>query len=374
MSEELISRKQLDLLPYRIQKALESDAVEFLRYYLTPSDSVLSILKNQEKPFRVMIVGTGGSYSAALAISHYVKKWLQTPNVEVYPPQTALRVMEKTYGQKYDIIIGLSYSGDTPDILAVYGLSALKNYPFLLITGAKKDTTLQKVQLYFAAIRYGCRGRWPHPKIVSYFNPDDESGKEKGYISMFSTLAPVVLFDKATGGNTDYASQIAKDTKENVLELLFDNWLADSLRKHPVIHVLYEWENFPAASYLESIFIESGIANVVLHEKKNFSHGRMSILCCQDFGLVINLVFSENSYEEKLDKIIRDLCEKKERNYLKIKSEAKGQDSSNFETMCRALGFAVSLSESLGVDISNPFRGKKHPHGEADLYDHDDDF
>ena len=27
MSEDLISRKQLDLLPYRIQKALESDAV-----------------------------------------------------------------------------------------------------------------------------------------------------------------------------------------------------------------------------------------------------------------------------------------------------------------------------------------------------------
>lgn len=55
------------------------------------------------------------------------------------------------------------------------------------------------------------------------------------------------------------------------------------------IHVFYEWDTLPTATDIESKFTESGIANVVLHEKKNFSHGRYTSLYNQSFAVVINL-------------------------------------------------------------------------------------
>jgi len=199
MRTEFVSRQQVNLIPERLRKAEETDASKELTYYRWNLSE-----KKKFKPMNIMVVGAGGSYPAAIFAKYKLQREIKTAaKVEAVTPQTAVRILTQfnnvNFGEwnpKYDLVIGISYSGKTPDIKYVSDICQKGGFPFMLLTGAEKST-LSEIYSESDVM-----------KIVSYFNPEDTTGKERGMISMISTLAPVVIFDD------NYTSKLISENQQ----------------------------------------------------------------------------------------------------------------------------------------------------------------
>ena len=160
--------------------------------------------------------------------------------------------------------------------------------------------------------------------------------------------------------------------------------IAKAIKQNPVIHVFYEWETLPTATDIESKFTESGVANVVLHEKKNFSHGRYTALYNQNFAAVINLnrykiaipldgsgnidKYYKDEYDESLATFLNKRCEEKSAHYIEIGTGAMMPAQWNIEAMSILPYLITAIGEELGIDISKPL--KPFPKEASQLYDY----
>lgn len=372
MKEEFVSRQQLNLLPERLRKAQETNASKELNDYMWD----LWEKKNYQK-MNILVVGAGGSYPAAIFAKHVLEDEMRTPNVEAATPQTAVRILTQfdrvNFGEwnpKYDVVIGISYSGKTPDIKYVSEVCKEKGFPFVLVTGCEKS----KLDMYNESYNL---------KIISYFNPSDTTGKERGMISMLSTLAPMSVFDDRRCKSISENQECLKNGEKFVAGLKIGT-ISKAIKKFPTIHVFYEWDTLPTASDIESKFTESGIANVVLHEKKNFSHGRYTTLYNQNFALVINLTrynmgipldgsgdigkFYKYEYERDLATFLTEICREKSAHYIEIGTVAMMPEQWNFETMANIPYLITAIGENLDIDISKPL--KPFPKEAIKLYDY----
>lgn len=374
MKEEFVSRQQVNLLPERIRKAEETDATKELNLYMW-----YLFEKKKYVPMNIMVVGAGGSYPAAIFAKHALHDEMRTPNVEAVTPQTAVRILTQfdrvnngEWNPKYDLVIGISYSGKTPDIKCVSELCAQKGFPFILVTGAEKST-LSDIYRESDSM-----------KIISYYNAEDTTGKERGMISMVSTLAPIIIFDDNWTCKLISENQEALVNGEKFVSDLNISEIAKTIKQYPVIHVFYEWDTLPTAADIESKFTESGIANVVLHEKKNFSHGRYTSLYNQNFAVVINLTrhgmaipldgsgninkFYKYKYDENLAIFLNKICEEKSTHYIEIGTVAMMPSQWNIEAMSKLPYLITAIGEELGIDISKPL--KPFPEEAIQLYDY----
>ena len=374
MKEEFVSRQQVNLLPERIRKAEKTDATKELNLYMWDLFE-----KKKYVPMNIMVVGAGGSYPAAIFAKHVLHDEMRTPNVEAVTPQTAVRILTQfdrvnngEWNPKYDLVIGISYSGKTPDIKCVSELCAQKGFPFILVTGAEKST-LSDIYRESDSV-----------KIISYYNAEDTTGKERGMISMVSTLAPIIIFDDNWTCKLISKNQEALVNGEKFVSDLNISEIAKTIKQYPVIHVLYEWDTLPTAADIESKFTESGIANVVLHEKKNFSHGRYTSLYNQNFAVVINLTrhgmaipldgsgninkFYKYKYDENLAIFLNKICEEKSTHYIEIGTVAMMPSQWNIEAMSKLPYLITAIGEELGIDISKPL--KPFPEEAIQLYDY----
>lgn len=374
MKEEFVSRQQVNLLPERIRKAEKTDATKELNLYMWDL-----FKKKKYVPMNIMVVGAGGSYPAAIFAKHALHDEMRTPNVEAVTPQTAVRILTQfdrvnngEWNPKYDLVIGISYSGKTPDIKCVSELCAQKGFPFILVTGAEKST-LSDIYRESDSM-----------KIISYYNAEDTTGKERGMISMVSTLAPIIIFDDNWTCKLISKNQEALVNGEKFVSDLNISEIAKTIKQYPVIHVFYEWDTLPTAADIESKFTESGIANVVLHEKKNFSHGRYTSLYNQNFAVVINLTrhgmaipldgsgninkFYKYKYDENLAIFLNKICEEKSTHYIEIGTVAMMPSKWNIEAMSKLPYLITAIGEELGIDISKPL--KPFPEEAIQLYDY----
>lgn len=374
MREEFVSRQQVNLLPERLRKVEETDATKELNEYMWDLYE-----ENEFIPMNIMVVGAGGSYPAAVFAKHALHEEMRTPNVEAVTPQTAVRILTQfdhvnngEWNPKYDLVIGISYSGRTPDIKYVSELCDKKDFPFILLTGAEKSTLSD---IYNENDRI---------KIISYFNSEDTTGKERGMISMVSTLAPIIIFDDNWTSKLISENQEALvNGKKFVSDLNISN-IAKAIKQYPTVHVFYEWDTLPTATDIESKFTESGIANVVLHEKKNFSHGRYTSLYNQNFALVINLTRHcmaipldgsgniTKSYKYKYDgnlaTFLSKVCKEKSTYYIEIGTVALMPSQWNIEAMTKLPYLIAAIGEEIGIDISKPL--KPFPNEAIQLYEY----
>jgi len=148
------------------------------------------------------------------------------------------------------------------------------------------------------------------------------------------------------------------------------------IKKYPIIHVFYEWDTLPMAADIESKFIESGISNVILNEKKNFSHGRYTSLYNQNFALVINLERYESchvsEYDQKLSEFLKERCKEKAAQYIKIGKSCLETSEWNIYAMAMLPYLITSIGEELGIDISKPL--KPFPSEAKPLFDYKGEF
>lgn len=376
MKENFVSRQQVNLISERLRKAEETDATKKLEDYIWNLSC-----KNDLNPLNILLVGAGGSYPAALFGKHALYESIRALNVEAVMPQTALRIFNHydcilgcTQKPIYDLVIGVSYSGTSPDIKSVAKLCTRKGYPFVLLTGMEKS---ELIPIYKDI---------PLCEIISYFNSEDITGKEKGMISMFSTLAPVVIFNDLCGKSTSdiQTAQLVNKSFVNTLDILS---IANLIKENPIIHVFYEWDTLPTAADIQSKFTESGIANVILHEKKNFSHGCYVSLYKQHFALVINLckhgmalsldgsgfsTYYQNRYDELLSKFLRDRCESTYAYYLEVGTAINIPTKWNIEALSLLPYLVTAIGEELDIDISKPL--KPFPKEAIELYNYKGEF
>ena len=102
------------------------------------------------------------------------------------------------------------------------------------------------------------------------------------------------------------------------------------------------------ASYdLESKIIESGIFNCIIHEKKNFSHGRF--VNFENLNNKISIYFKQkftSKYEEELLKYLGDNCVLIESNYDGLLAE--------FDLFIASQFIIYYIGKILDVDVSKP--------------------
>lgn len=353
MKKEFVSKQQVNLLPERLRKAEETNATKDLKNYMWDLYKLNGFL-----PMHIMVVGSGDSYPAAIFAKHAIFDELSTPYVEAATAQTAIKILTQSdhinggeFNPKYDLVIGISYSGKTPDIKYVSEICEKKGFNFLLLTGAEKSTLSD---IYHEN---------DNINIVSYYNSEDATGDERRIISMTSTLAPAIIFDD------NYSCKLISDNQEDLVkgeqfvsELDIAN-IAKSIEQYPIVHVFYEWDTLPTAVDIENKFTQSGIANVVLHEKKNFSHGLYTSMFTQNFALVINLTRYVNSninkiykygYDENLATFLSNICKNKSAHYIEIGTVAHRPAQWNIEAMTKLPYLITAIGEELGIDVSKP--------------------
>lgn len=378
MNKNFISSRQLSLLPERIHKAEETNASKEINKYVRE----LCKKKNYE-PLRIMIVGAGGSYPAAIAISHIIRFEMSFPDVEAYTPQTAIRILDQPSCGKpihYDLVIGVSYSGTSPDIIAVYQKCKSIMTPFVLFTGNEKELVERKYVK-------------DSLKIVSYYNPEDSTGKELGMISMFSTLAPIVVFDDyvISSNPNERRFKVYKeflDEGKRYVSKLDIPKIAQTLKRRPIILVLHDWSTKAIAEDINSKFMESGLAYVSLYDEKNFSHGAYTSLYKQRFGMVIKITrfgylldldvphipVRYTDYDDELDKFLKSICKRHSAIYLELGNQLIFLPEMIMKEMSMLPYLITAIGEELGVDISEPFAPKPFPAETRALYKYEGEF
>ena len=364
---EFMSMKELSLLSERIWYAKQTDATKEL---LT---SLWKIRKEKNmKPLNIMLVSTIDSSSAAYVIFQLIHKEMSLSDVIVETPQTALRIIRQSDWyigcSKYDLVIAISYAGSEPDIIRVFEecMLGMHSIPFILLTGENKS---ELKEIY---------GENKLLEIISYFSNKDGTGKEKGLMPMFATLMPAIIFDTSAEDFEQYIAWL-KLGEAFVSEINISN-IGMFLKQHPIIHVFYEWDTLPTALDIKSKFGRAGIANVILHEKKDFSQGDCITFGKLDFGLVIDLIIYESEFEKtyktkydaQLAEFLKNICMKKLSFYLGFGNSHPDPAIWNLIEMSKLPYLVTSIGVEMGIDVSKPI--DKFPEDAIALCNYDGDF
>ena len=282
-----------------------------------------------------LYVGTGGSFAAAVFASKVINQIYATNTLAMYPRDVYYRNNDAV-----DHVFLFSYSGTTSDLIESTNLIH-KEKKFIITKGDVKKITL-KTQI-------------PKKNILSYCTSNNKSS-ERGFLSFEGVVSPSALFLKY------YFDYYHKDNLEEFLHECFFYWhgyfddyfknnkisLKEFLKIGNTINVF--WGDFTtvAGLDLESKITESGIFNVILHEKKNFSHGRFinyEYRCNHS-----NIYLKQNKTTEYELKLLSYL---KDGNNLILESRYDGI-LCEFDLLVASQYLIYYISNYLSIDLSKP--------------------
>ena len=131
------------------------------------------------------------------------------------------------------------------------------------------------------------------------------------------------------------------------IERIIDDKLLEKLKIQKTLNI-FRGDYTNTASYdLESKIIESGIFNCIIHEKKNFSHGRF--INFENLNNKISIYFKQKStskYEDGLLKYLDDNCILIESNYDGLLAE--------FDLLIASQFIIYYIGKILDIDVSKP--------------------
>lgn len=235
----------------------------------------------------ILIIGTGGSYSAAEYITHNINTNFKNIAIAKRPNQLDDEILKK-----FNCIILLSYSGKTFDIIKLISKidSKVKIYFF-----TKQPNSIIRENMYY----------------IYYDDYFLSTKREKSFLAYAGTIIPSTLF-------TTYNYKYENDKWNIIVNSIFNYW-DEIIEKYEIfthpeiiktVDVFYDIDSYSAAIDIESKFIESGLARVTLHEKKDFSHGRFSILENNIPDIIIYMNRGCDDYEEILYNNLRKYFKK----------------------------------------------------------------
>lgn len=208
-----------------------------------------------------LFIGTGGSFAGAQFSSKLINHLYGLNTLALYPRDAYYR--NKTH---VDHVFLFTYSGTTSDVLMSTNL--LDNKKIYMITKGELQKVVTKSGI-------------PKANILSYRTASNK-GKERGFLSFEGAISPASLFLRLyfeKNGRNDIESFIRDCI--NYWKNYFNQYFQENkkilktfLSEGSIFNIFTGDFTESAASDLESKIIESGIYNCLVHEKKNFSHGR----------------------------------------------------------------------------------------------------
>lgn len=241
-----------------------------------------------------VFIGTGGSFAGAKFASKLINVLYGINSCAFYP-----RDLYYHNNSKVDGAFLFSYSGTTNDILV--GTSKIDNEKKFIITKGELSKIHDKTGI-------------EKSNILTY-RTSTNKGKERGFLSFEGALVPASLFLKYyfIKENKNDIEEFIKDCI-NYWKSYFKTFFEDNketlnefLALGSKINI-FTGDNCEVASTdLESKFIESGVYECLVHEKKNFSHGRF--INYEHLSGKKNIYFKQKSiskYEESLLEYLKD--------------------------------------------------------------------
>ena len=241
-----------------------------------------------------LFVGTGGSLAGATFASKVINNLYGTNIISSLPRDTYYR-----NNKQIDTVFLFSYSGTTSDLLT--GTANIDNSKKYIITkGAIK--------------RINATMNISKANIITYRTNNNKS-RERGFLSFEGVLSPASLFLKL------YLKQTTKEDETQFIKSRFKYWkehfktyfkenkqeLQNFFIKGNIFSIFTGDYTEAASTDLESKITESGIFNCILHEKKNFSHGRF--VNYEHLSKKKNIYFKQKTtspYEEGLLNYLKD--------------------------------------------------------------------
>ncbi len=296
----------------------------------TPLNAKLDEIEFDNK--NCLFIGTGGSYAGAYFASRIINILYGTNAYAIYPRDVLYR-----NNSNIDKVILFSYSGTTNDIINSVKDFDKKNI-YIITKGELKNIVLKTGLL--------------KKNILSYKTASNR-GKERGFLSFEGAVAPAAIFLKyfldKTKSNINIRNFIINSIMywDKQIEKAINNKLIEKIKMQNTINI-FKGDYTNTASYdLESKIIESGIFNCIIHEKKNFSHGRF--VNFENLNNKISIYFKQKStskYEEELLKYLSDNCVLVESNYDGLLAE--------FDLLIASQFIIYYIGKILDIDVSKP--------------------
>lgn len=282
-----------------------------------------------------VFIGAGGSFAAANFASKVLNNLYGINTIPMYPRDLIYKNTDKI-----DKAFLFSYSGTTNDILE--GCKNINNENKYIITKGEKQNIVTKTGL-------------KKENIISYRSSVNKAS-ERGFLSFEGAISPAVLFLK-----------LYLEEQENVDVIKFvkntfkywNNYFKEYFKteKKKLKNILEKGNTFniftgdfvtSACIDLESKIIESGIYNILVHEKKNFSHGRF--INYEHISKKINIYFKQKDislYEEKLIEYLRN------ETTIIIESRYNGI-LCEFDLLVASQFLIYYISNFIDIDVSKP--------------------
>lgn len=280
----------------------------------------------------ILFVGTGGSFASAYFSSRAVNLLYGCNTYALYPRDVLYR-----NNANIDKVILFSYSGTTSDIVnCVKDFDIKKVY---VITKGEIKNILSKTNIL-------------EENILSYRTISNK-GKERGFLSFEGAVAPAAIFLKYYLEKLNCDIDVNDFTKSSILywndniEKLINNDLVERIKIKKIINIFRGDYTNTACFDLESKIIEAGIFNAIVHEKKNFSHGRF--VNYENLDNNISIYFKQKStskYEKELLNYLDDNC-------ILIESKYDGL-LAEFDLFIASQFIIYYIGKSLDIDVSKP--------------------
>lgn len=221
-------------------------------------DKLLDINFDNSKSY--LFIGTGGSFAGASFASTVINELYGASTYSLYPRDALYR-----NNINIDKAFLFSYSGTTNDLI-----QSVKDFDKNNVYVITKGQT-QNIATKTGIVKNN---------IITY-RTSSNKGKERGFLSFEGALAPAALFMKLYLQKTNSDIDINNFIKDSmsywsnkVQKEIDKNFIESAINHNKIINV-FRGDYSNCASYdLESKLIESCIFNSIIHEKKNFSHGR----------------------------------------------------------------------------------------------------
>lgn len=296
----------------------------------TASNKIEDILFNENN--NCLFIGTGGSYASAFFSSKVINQLYGCNTYPMYPRDALYR-----NNKNIDKVILFSYSGVTNDI--INSVKDIDNKNIYIITKGE----LQKIVLKTGVLK---------KNILSY-RTSSNKGKERGFLSFEGAVAPASIFLKyyleKTNSDIDINNFIKESiTKWNIkLDKIIDKNFINKMKKTNLINIFRGDYTDTACYDLESKIIESGIVNCIVHEKKNFSHGRF--INYENLNNNFSIYFKQKSttkYEQELLSYLGD-------NNIVLESDYDGI-LAEYDLLIASQFIIYHIGKELNIDVSKP--------------------
>lgn len=294
-------------------------------------DKLLDINFDNSKNY--LFIGTGGSFAGASFDSTVINDLFGASTYSLYPRDAFYR-----NNTNIDKAFLFSYSGTTNDI--IQSVKDFDKNNVYVITKGQTQNIVTKTGIM-------------KNNIITY-RTSANKGKERGFLSFEGALAPAALFMKLYLQKTNSDININNFIKDSmsywsnkVQKEIDKNFIESAINHNKIINV-FRGDYSNCASYdLESKLIESGIFNSIIHEKKNFSHGRFINFENMNNKCVIYFKQKTTSkYEEELLDYLGNKIAIFESRYDGLLAE--------FDLLIASQFIIYQIGKLLDIDVSKP--------------------